>query len=164
MPSAYLHYKIITSLYYEPFDSWQCDDFSSMIKNKIDGYVSVNLDSGGYLYEWNLKDALSEKCCIPKDTIIDIYFYSNNYVDKRKNYTPAFSSGKIYSYKDDERKYYVYVKLSKDSVFNNYNEAELKNESKKKYMENRISDLNSTIDRLNDRNYEKQESIMKIKI
>jgi len=36
-----IHYKIITSKYDPPTSSYQCSYFSSMIKNKTDGYVFV---------------------------------------------------------------------------------------------------------------------------
>ena len=105
MPS--LHYKIITSRYYPPSSSYQCDYFSSMIKNKVDSYFLVNLDSNGYVDKWTFKNSIAKAACIPIDTIIDIYFYSITYIDEYKNYTSCGGStySNIYSYEGDTRIY-----------------------------------------------------------
>jgi len=74
-----IHFKLITSRYSSPKDSYQCNDFSSMIKNKVDGYAYVNLYkdqyNSHYFGKWDLIYSISKQACIPEITITDIYFY-----------------------------------------------------------------------------------------
>ena len=146
-----IHYKIITSKYYPPSSSYQCSNFSSMIKNKTDGYVYVNTDDNYsfddfyfdsrkiYINEWDLIDKISKQASIPSNTIVDISFYSKIYVDEFKNYTKAnydYNSLSFeYGYDYNFPIFYAYVDLSKDPVFNNINNTQLDSERDKKYLE-----------------------------
>ena len=108
-----IHYKIITSTYDPPSSSVQCSDFSSMIKNNLDGYVYVNtynnysfddfyFDSGEQtIDEWDLKDQISKQASIPSNTIVDVYFYSQQYIDEFKNYTKANYNLNSFLFLDD---------------------------------------------------------------
>ena len=75
-----LHYKIITSKYSSPSDTYQCYNFSSMIKNKIDGWVSIYLYNDRYIFKSQLIDNISKQTCIPKITIVEIDLYNRTYV------------------------------------------------------------------------------------
>ena len=163
MPS--IHFKLITTKYSPPSDSYQCCGFSSMIKNKIDSYVYVNDYSdkynSRYFYKWELIYNIAEQACIPKNTITDIYFYSRYYIDESKNYYSPFSNNNIRycnsSY--DSNIYYAFVDLNKDSVFNNINNAQYEEEQNKKYLQNKIDNLNSTISNLSNENYNTKNKI-----
>ena len=158
-----LHYKIITSIYDPPSSTYQCCNFSSMIKNKIDSWVSIFLYNNT-LFKSQLIEQISKKSCIPKNTIANIYCYSKIYVDEHKNYFNAFNNfGERFSDKRDSNIYYAYVDLYKDSVFWNINNARKAEESNKKYLENRVSDLNSTISNLNNKNWESNNKINSLK-
>ena len=167
-----LHYKIITDTWVSPSDSWQCYNFSSMIKNKIDNYVYINLypnlckklysfQMPYYCYKWELIEAISKRSCIPTKTISNIYVYSKIYVDEYKNYTPAFNSlnGKRYLYDSDQTIYYAYVNLNNDTVFNNINNTQLQSDREKKRKDDTIRNLNLTINRLDQNNYQNQRKI-----
>ena len=154
-----IHYKIITDKYESPSYSYQCSNFSSMIKNKISGYVYVNSYSNK-VYKCDLISAVSKNSCIPYNTIVDIYIYSRTYIDENKNYTPAFNDWNersIYVY--DFLTYYAYVELSRDSVFYNINNTQKNEEYNKKCLQNEVKDLNSTINRLNNKNYQTERRI-----
>ena len=154
-----IHYKIITDKYESPSYSYQCSNFSSMIKNKISGYVYVNSYSN-LVYKYDLISAISKNSCIPYNTIVDIYIYSRTYINENKNYTPAFNIfGKRYIYDYDSLTYYAYVELSRDSVFCNINNTQNNEEYNKKCLENEVKDLNSTINRLNNINYQTERRI-----
>ena len=142
-----LHYKIIINIWDSPSSTWQCNNFSSMIKNKIDNYAYIKFyrnqrmyysigDSfrKGYCYKGDLEEAISKNSCIPRKTIVDIYVYENLFVDKNKNYKTAFNlfSEKMYLYDDDQTIYYAYVDLSRDTVFNNINDKQLDSDWEKK--------------------------------
>ncbi len=155
-----LHYKIITSKYDPPSSTYQCYNFSSMIKNKIDGWVSIYLYDSGNIYKSQLIDNISKQACIPKNTIVDINLYNQTYVDEFKNYTNPFNyHGIRRSYNGDNTIYYAYVDLSRDSVFNNYNNTQINEENNKKYLEERVSSLNSTISDLNNQNWRSNNKI-----
>ena len=155
-----LHYKIITSKYSPPSDTYQCSNFSSMIKNKIDGWVSIYLYNDRYIYKSQLIDNISKQACIPKVTIYDIYLYNRTYVDECKNYTNPFNcyNGRR-SYNGDTTIYYAYVELSRDPVFNNMNSTQKNEEYNKKCLEERVSSLNSTISNLNNQNWRSNNKI-----
>ena len=168
-----IHYKIITSKYDPPTSSYQCRYFSSMIKNKTDGYVYVTLQKNEYWFDdsddfldyeeyidsYDLKDKVSKAAGIPINTIVDIYFYSKIYVDEYKNYTkPNYHNTLFYVYPT----FYVYVDLSKDPVFNNINNAQLNSESEKKNFEKQIKNLNSTVNNLNNQNWESKQKLNNI--
>ena len=163
MPS--IHFKLITTKYSPPSDSYQCYGFSSMIKNKIDSYVYVNDYSdkynSRYFYKWELIYNIAKQACIPKNTITDIYFYNRNYIDESKNYYSPFSNNNIRycnsSY--DSNIYYAFVDLNKDSVFNNINNAQYEEEQNKIYLQNKIDNLNSTISNLSNENYNTKNKI-----
>ena len=158
-----IHYKLITSKYSPPSDSYQCSGFSSMIKNKADSYAYVELFNDNinskYFDKWNLIYHISQAACIPQSTITDIYFYSRYYVDEYKNYYSPFDSNGIKYYYGDNNIYYAFVDLSKDSVFNNINYAQYNAEQNKKNLENQINNLNSTISNLSNKNYETKRKI-----
>ena len=168
-----LHYKIITKLWESPSNTYQCDNFSSLIKNKIDNYAYIKLYpnqsmdfsediflSDGYCYKWDLKEAISKNSCIPCNTINNIYFYEKIYVDENKNYTPAFPFGeKRYLYDGEQTIYYAYVDLSKDTVFKNINDAQLNSDWEKKWKDDEIRNLNSTINNLDRNNFQNQIKI-----
>lgn len=119
-----LHYKIITSISDPPSSTFQCCDFSSMIKNKIDNWASVYLYNNELFYKDHLIEQISKNSCIPKNTIVNIYCYSKIYVDEKKNFTEAFNWENIrYSSKGDSNIYYAYVYLYYDTVFWNINIA-----------------------------------------
>ena len=75
-----IHFKLITNRYSPPSDSYQCNGFSSMIKNKVEGYANIKLyndeDDGTYFYKYELINSIAKVACIPEITITDIYFYS----------------------------------------------------------------------------------------
>ena len=168
-----LHYKIITKLWESPSNTYQCDNFSSLIKNKIDNYAYIKLYpnqsmdfsediffSDGYCYKWDLKEAISKNSCTPCNTINNIYFYEKIYVDENKNYTPAFPFGeKRYLYDGEQTIYYAYVDLSKDTVFKNINDAQLNSDWEKKWKDDEIRNLNSTINNLDRNNFQNQIKI-----
>lgn len=168
-----IHYKIITSKYDPPTSSYQCRYFSSMIKNKTDGYVYVTLQKNEYWFDdsddfldyeeyidsYDLKDKVSKAAGIPINTIVDIYFYSKIYVDEYKNYTkPDYHNTLFYFYPT----FYVYVDLSKDPAFNNINNTQLNSESEKKNFEKQIKNLNSTVNNLNNQNWESKQKLNNI--
>ena len=154
-----IHYKIITSIHESPSYSYQCGYFSSMIKNKIDRYAYVNSFSN-QVYKSELINVISKNSCIPESTIVDIYLYSRIYIDEYKNYTPAFGDydGRfIYDY--DSNIYYAYVDLSRDSVFYNINNTQKNEEYNKECLKNTVNNLNSTINKLNNKNYQTERRI-----
>ena len=164
MPS--IHFKLITTRYSAPYDSYQCSYFSSMIKNKIDSYVNVkdyrDKSNNIYFYKWDLINSIAKQACIPNKTITDIYFYYRSYVDEYKNYYSPFTNNNIRYYNSsygDNNIYYVFVELNKDSVFNNINSHQYNEEQNKKYYENKINNLNSTISNLSNENYETKRKI-----
>ena len=151
MPS--IHYKIITNKYKPPSYTYQCSYFSSMIKNKIDSYAYVNSYSN-ILYKDDLINAISENSCIPYQTIVDIYIY------EYKNYTPAFDDwDERYIDDYDSNIYYAYVDLSRDSVFYNINNSQKNEEYNKECLQNEVKSLNTTINRLNNQNYQTERRI-----
>ena len=155
-----LHYKIITSKYDPPSSTYQCYNFSSMIKNKIDGWVSIYLNNQGYFYKCDLINEISKQACIPYNTIVGIYLYNRTYVDECKNYTNPFNRHGIWrSYNGYNTIYYAYVNLSIDPVFNNHNNTQINEENNKKYLEERVSSLNSTISNLNNQNWRSNNKI-----
>ena len=159
-----LHYKIITSIYDPPSYTYQCSNFSSMIKNKIDSWAFIYLNNFGHINKFELKQQISKNSCIPYETIVDIYLYSKIYVDEHKNYTKAFNlENKRYSHKGDNNIYYAYVDLYKDTVFWNINNARREEENNKKYLENRVSALNSTISNLSKKNRVSNNKISSLK-
>ena len=87
-----IHYKLITTLYSPPEDYFQCNNFSPMIKNKVDGYAYVNLDQNNNFSKYELTSKIAQVACIPQETIVDIYFYSKIYISERKNYTQSFTN------------------------------------------------------------------------
>lgn len=177
----YINYQLITSIYSPPSDSCQCFNFSSMIKNKIKGCIWTQeyskkddfffdddedsfYDSfcSEYIYKSDLITEISKESSIPSETIVNIYFYSKIYYEESKNYTLSFDElGR--NYLDDIFKgvdiYYVYVDLSRDSVFNNINNTQLQEEYNKTQLQNQINGLNSTIYELNSKNYENEQKI-----
>ena len=155
-----LHYKIITSKYSSPSDTYQCPNFSPMIKNKIDGWVSIYLYNDRYIFKSQLIDNISKQTCIPKITIVEIDLYNRTYVNEYDNFTYAFDyDGRGRSYIGDNTIYYAYVDLSRDPVFNNYNNTQINEENNKKYLEERVSSLNSTISNLNNQNWRSNNKI-----
>ena len=158
MPS--IHYKIITDNYESPSYTYQCSSFSSMIKNKIDGYAYVNSNSNNIVYKWDLISKISKNSCIPYNTIVDIYIYVRTFIYEYKNYIPAFDKdGKRYIPDNDSYIYYAYVDLSKDPIFYNINNTQKDEEYNKKYLQKRIKSLNSTINQLNNNNYQTERRI-----
>ena len=139
-----IHYKLITMLYSLPEDYFQCNYYSPMIKNKVDGYAYVNLDQNNNFSKYELTSKIAQVACIPQETIVDIYFYSKIYISERKNYTQSFTNvyfdefdSLIYNHKlnyhyNKIKLFYVLVDLSKNSVFNNYNNSQLNAENDKK--------------------------------
>ena len=164
MPYISLHYKLITSIYSPPSSSCQCSNFSSMIKDKQDNWISIYINDCGSLYKSQLIEQISKAACIPFCTIVEIYTYYQTYVDEYRNYKKAFDFLNVrYSYKGDNTIYYAYVNLNEDSVFNNFNNTQLQSESNKKYLENQVSDLNRTISNLNSENYKSNCKIYYLK-
>lgn len=182
-----IHYKIITSTYDRPSSSYQCFYFSSMIKNKTDGYGYVNTydnysfdyesfgfysdnddddfhfgSSKKFIDELDLINKISKQASIPSNTIVDIYFYSEIYVNISKNYTKANYDYECLSYSNDPPIFYAYVDLSRDPVFNNINKTQLDSERDKKYLENQVKDLNSTVNNLNNQNWEAKKKLNNI--
>ena len=155
MPYISLHYNLITSVDYPPTSSWQCSNFSSMIKDKKDSWVSIYTYDDGYFYKDQLIEQISKVACIPYCTIVEIYVYHRTYIDEYKNYIKAFDcNGKRYTYKGEQTIYYAHVNLYIDSVFYNINNTQLQSDSNKKNLENQVSDLNRTISNLNSQNWE----------
>ena len=135
-----------------------------MIKNKVDGYAYVNLAQNNNFSKYELISKIAQVACIPQDLIVDIYFYSKIYISERKNYTQSFTNvyfdefdsliynHKLNYYKQKRKIFYVLVDLSKNSVFNNYNNSQLNAENDKKNLQNQVNNLNKTINRLNNIN------------
>ncbi len=70
-----IHYKLITSKYSSPTAKCQCNNFSKMIKSKIDGYVYTKSYSGTfnkYIYKYELMNNIAKAACIPLGNIIDL--------------------------------------------------------------------------------------------
>ena len=68
-------------------------------------------------------------------------------------------NGRGRSYIGDNTIYYAYVDLSRDPVFNNYNNTQINEENNKKCLEERVSSLNSTISNLNNQNWRSNNKI-----
>ena len=77
----FIFYKLITNKYNSPYDSYQCSDFSSMIKRKGSVYVAthdpiyfdnnISFDENEkYIYKWELKDKIAKKAGIPSKYIL----------------------------------------------------------------------------------------------
>ena len=163
MPS--IHFKLITNKYYPPSDSYQYNGFSSMIKNKMEGYANINLYNDQYnstfFYKWDLIYSIAKEACIPEITITDIYFYNRCYYDEYNNYSSPFEDDKRYynSYYGDNSIYYAFVELNKDSIFNNVNNTQYNADKNKENLENNIKTLSSTISKLNNENYKTKRKI-----
>ena len=177
----YINYQLITSIYSPPSHSSQCSNFSSMIKNKIKGCIWVQKYSKSndydfyddedffyyrdYISKYDLTNEISKQSSIPSATIVNIYFYSKIYYEESKNYTLSFDKFErkyincFNLFGEDNNIYYVYVDLSKDSVFNNINNTQKQEEYNKKQLQNQINGLNSTIYQLNSKNYENEKKI-----
>ena len=154
-----IHYKIITDKYEPPSYTYQCSNFSSMIKDKIDSYAYVDSYSN-IIYKYELISAISKNSCIPYETIVDIYIYSRTYIDEYKNYTPAFNEcDERYIDDYDSYIYYVYVDLSRDSIFYNINNSQQNEEYNKKCLQDEVKSLNTTINNLNNKNYQTERRI-----
>ena len=160
MPYISLHYKLITSIYDPPTSYNQCSNFSSMINDKKDSWISIYTYDDGYFYKHELIEQISKVACIPYCTIDEIYEYHRTYIDEYKNYIKAFNieNGR-YSYKGEQTIYYAYVNLYKDSVFYNINNIQLQSDSNKKNLENQVNNLNRTISNLNSQNWESNRKI-----
>ena len=153
MPYISLHYKLITSIYYPPTSDFQCSNFSSMIKDKTDSWISINIPDKGSFYKSQLIGQISKVACIPYCTIVEIYKYNRIYIKESQNYIQL--GNLLYSYYFDKNTiYYAHVNLNNDSVFNNINYKQLQSESDKKYLVNQVNSLNRTISNLNDKNWE----------
>ena len=158
----YIYYQIITNRSYSPSHSCQCNNFSSMIKNKVSGSVYAR-PYDPYITESELKKEISKKSCIPSDTIVDIYIYSKKYIDEYENYTSIFNK----DFNKDNRYYkkyfgetiYAYVNLNRDSVFSNFNNTQIGEEFNKKLLQNEVNNLNSTINRLNNEQYRTERKV-----
>ena len=169
----YIFYKLITNKYYSPYDSCQCSDFSSMIKRKGRVYVdthdpiyfdnNISFDENEkYIYKWELKDKIAKKAGIPSNTIIDIYTYSQEYINESKNYIPTQNNILYYLDCIKPLEYYAYVDLSKNTIFNNINRNTINSENDKKYLENKVKNLNSTINNLNNESWKTNQKINKL--
>ena len=164
MPYISLHYKLITTIYDPPSSSYQCSNFSSMIKDKQDNWISIYINDRGSFYKSQLIEQIKKAACIPICTIVEIYTYYRTYVEEYRNYIKAFNYlDERYSHNGDNTIYYAYVDLNKDSVFNNINNTQLQSESNKKYLENQVSNLNRTISNLNSENYKSNCKIYDLK-
>ena len=179
----HINYQLITSIYLPPSDSYQCSNFSSMIKNKIKGSIWVQQYSkkndfffddedffvspfcSEYIYKSDLINEISKESSIPLETIVDIYFYSKEYYAESKNYTLSFDKferkyiNDFNLFGEDNNIYYVYVDLSRNSVFNNINDTQKQEEYNKTQLQNQINGLNSTIYQLNSKNFENEKKI-----
>ena len=169
----YIYYKLITNKYYSPYDSYQCSDFSSMIKRKGSVYVdthdpiyfdnNISFDENEkYIYKWELKDKIAKEAGIPSNTIIDIYTYSQEYINESKNYIPTQNNILYYLDCIKPLEYYAYVDLSKNTIFNNINRNTINSENDKKYLENKVKNLNSTINNLNNESWKTNQKINKL--
>ena len=83
MPYFSLHYKLITSIYDPPTSSIQCSNFSSMINDKKDRWILINIPD--IIYKPNKIKIPDQKFIITSNKIqwkIAVYLININLLNK----------------------------------------------------------------------------------
>ena len=145
------HYKCFTSKCFDPNYEYQCNGFSSIIKN-LSGYVylSNNVNNfivlfGRYSLNINIGYEIHKATSIPFNAIVGLYKYSKTYYDETKNYD-------YYNFEKDTGTVYALIDLSKDPSFQQI-DIQTKN------LENNYNNLQSQFNDLYSENWKSQNKI-----
>lgn len=148
------YYKCFTDKYSNPDCEYQCNGFSSIIKN-TSGYVwpsgknNVIINCiflfGAYSKYEDIRYEIHKATSIPFNAIVGLYKYSKTYYNESRNYD-------YYDFEKDTGTVYALIDLSKDPSFQQI-------DRQTKNLENNYNNLQSQFNDLCSENWKSQNKI-----